>query len=327
MLVSAELTNRLLKKMCAQDPSLEGDARRMAELSRTALRNPASLVVDDEDRAFIALDKAVACARRELDDMADEPMSTPEATHLVRTRAQLSRCLTLDPHCYDARTLLILSADTTQEVAIDQLSTLAEEARLWCAERSRAFDGATVDAWDAVFMRPWLRIEAKIIDLLVACVCYREALERCRVLLKGSPADGQGIRHTAALVLARLEDEKGLDELDALFGRAGSTWMHLARAMLLYKLGRTDAARRATIGLAELCPGAAYYLTYPSYVPPYLPDRPPFTPGSEYESLYATFEADFLVVDTPDFVPWANSLTVFSKAAEKYGRTHGDDLE
>lgn len=325
MLVSSELVNRLLKKHCAQDPSLEGDPRRMAELGRAALRNPSSIALDDEDRALIALDKAVACARRELDDEADEPSA--QGPHLTRTRAQLSRCVALDPHCFDAQTLLILSADTSQETAIAQLEAEAVEARAWCAERSRELDGATVDAWDAVFLRPWLRVEGKIIDLLVSCACYREALARCRTLLAASPADGQGIRHTAALILARLEDERGLDELDTMFGRAGSTWMHLARSMLLYKLGRLDAARRAVIGLAELCPGAAYYLTYPSYVPPYLPDRPPFTPGSEYESLYATFEADFLVVDTPDFVPWANSVGAFAKAAEKYGRTHGDDLE
>ncbi|MBS5450575.1 MAG: hypothetical protein KHY83_02120 [Coriobacteriia bacterium] len=327
MLVSSELVNRLLKKLCVRDPSLEADAHRMAELSRTALRNPASIAVDDEDRAFIALDKAIALARRELDDEADSPVPPAPAARLTRTRAQLNRCLALDPHCYDARLLLILADDTTQDVALEELLALSVEARSWCTERSRAYDGATVDAWDAVFLRPWLRIEGKIIDLLVASACYREALERCRVLLKASPADGQGIRHTAALILARLEDERGLDELDALFGRAGSTWMHLARAMLLYKLGRLDAARRAVIGLAELCPGAAYYLTYPSYVPPYLPDRPPFTPGSEYESLYATFEADFLVVDTPDFVPWANAVSAFASAAEKYGRLHGDDLE
>lgn len=326
MLVSAELTNRLLKKLCAQDPSLEGDAARMAEIGRTALRNPAALAVDDEDRAFIALDKAVACARRELDDMGDEP-TTAEGMHLTRTRALLKRCLELDPHCYDARTLLVLSDDTSQEEAIDQLGELAQEARAWCTRRSQALDGATVDAWDAVFLRPWLRIEGKIIDLLVAGACYREALRHCDALLEASPADGQGVRHTAALVYARLEDERGLDALDASFGRSGSAWMHLARAMLLYKLGRADAARRAAIGLAELCPGAAYYLTYPSYVPPYLPDRPPFAAGSAYESLYATFEADFLVVDTPDFVPWANSITAFSKAAEAYGRAHGDDLE
>ena len=168
MLVSSELVNRLLKKLCVRDPSLEADAHRMAELSRTALRNPASIAVDDEDRAFIALDKAIALARRELDDEADSPVPPAPAARLTRTRAQLNRCLALDPHCYDARLLLILADDTTQDVALEELLALSVEARSWCTERSRAYDGATVDAWDAVFLRPWLRIEGKIIDLLVA---------------------------------------------------------------------------------------------------------------------------------------------------------------
>lgn len=325
MLVSSEFVNRVLKKKCAQDPTLEGDARRMAELGRIALRNPEAAALDDEDRALIVLDKAVASAHRELDEAADMPM--PEPPKLTRARSLLRSCLELDPHCYDAQCLLVLSDAITQDQALEQLTSIEQEAHDWCLARSGALDGATVDAWDATFMRPWLRIEGKIIDLLISCACYRSALERCNRLLDASPADGQGVRHTAALICARLEDEAALDALDSAYGRSGSAWMHLSRAMLLYKLGRADAARRAVIGLANLCPGAAYYLTYPSYVPPYLPDRPPFSKGSEQESLYATFEGDFLVVDTPDFISWANSIDAFARAAEKFGRAHGDDLQ
>ena len=100
--------------------------------------------------------------------------------------------------------------------------------------------------------------------------------------------------------------------------------MQLARAMLLCKLCRMDAARRALSGLATLCPGAAYYLAYPGYVQPYLPDRPPFKPGSEQESVFATYEADFLVVDTPDFVTWAQTVPAFASAVSSFGRSHGE---
>ena len=75
--------------------------------------------------------------------------------------------------------------------------------------------------------------------------------------------------------------------------------------------------------MADLCPGAAFYLAYPSYVPPYLPDRPLFTPGTEQESLFATYEADYLVVDTPEFINWALSIDRFREAAEKFGTSHG----
>ena len=323
MLVSSELVNRLLRKACATDPALAADPARMAEMGRTALRRPEALVSDAEDQALVVLGRAMTVAQREIEDAEDDPTSE-ELARLPRTSRMLRECLELDPHCYDAATILALAQADGADAAIEALGKLAPEARAWCEARSAQFDGPLPDAWDSVFLRPWLRMEAKLADLLVTCACYRPALARCKALLEASPADSQGVRHTAALLLARLEDEAGLDALDSAFARQGSTWMHLARAMLLYKLGRLDAAKRALTGLATLCPGAAYYLAYPGYVQPYLPDRPPFKPGSEQESVFATYEADFLVVDTPDFVTWAQGVPAFASAVSAFGRSHGE---
>lgn len=329
MLVSAELANRLLKKAVYRDPALGTDPARLADLSRQAMRSPETLVTDDEDRAFMALDKAVQRARQEIDDELDALYYDPEGaakrppSRMPRTHALLTRCLELDPRCYDARTLDILVRSETGDEALAQLDALEDEVRAWCTEQADRYDGPVADPWDAVFLRPWLRMKGRAIDLLIQATCYREALARCEAMLSFAPTDGQGIRHTAALLYARLEDEEGLAALDARYGHEGSCWMHLARAMLLYKLGRKDAARRALIGFADLCPGAAFYLAYPSYVPPYLPDRPHFAPGTEQESLFATYEADYLVVDTPEFVNWALSIGRFREAAEKFGASHG----
>ncbi len=330
MLVSAELTSRLLKKAVKANPDLANDPVRLAELSRQAMRSPDTLVSDDEDRAFRALDHAVQRARQEIDDELDAIAYNPEAaakrppSRLPRTHALLARCLELDEHCYDARNLDILIRSDTGDEALAGLDALEPEARAWCSAQADRFDGPVADPWDAVFLRPWLRIKARAIDLLIQATCYREALARCEEMLSFAPTDGQGIRHTAALLYARLEDEEGLASLDGRYGHEGSCWMHVARTMLLYKLGRKDAARRALIGLAELCPGAAFYLAHPSYVPPYLPDRPLFASKSEEESLFATYEADFLVVDTPDFINWALSISKFRQAAERFGRARGE---
>ncbi len=335
MLVSSELTSRLLKKAVHADPALANDAQRLSELSRRAMRSPETLVSDDEDRAFLMLDRVVQRARQEIDDELDALYYESEAegasgaprrpeNRMPKTRALLERCLALDGRCYDARTLDTLVRCETSDGAIAELDRLEPEARAWCTERSNLYDGPVADPWDAVFLRPWLRIKARAIDLLVQASCYREARRRCEEMLAFAPTDGQGIRHTLALVCARLEDEEGLGRLDSSYGHEGSCWMHVARSVLLYKLGRMDAARRAVCGLAELCPGAAYYLANPSYVPPYLPDRPLYTPGSEQESLLATYEADFLVVDTPEFVTWALSIGRFREAAQAFGRTHGE---
>jgi hypothetical protein len=329
MLVPAELASRLIKKAALRDPALNDDPRRLAELSRQAMRSPESLVTDDEDRAFLHLDRAVRRGREEIDDELDALYYEPEApaqrggARLGQTQALLARCIELDPHCYDARTLDILVRCESSDDALAALDALEPEARAWCAARSVEVEGAHDDPWDAVYLRPWLRLRSRAVDMLVQMTCYREALARCEAMLTEAPADAQGMRHTAALLYARLEDEEGLLGLDARYGHQGSCWMHLSRAMLLYKLGRLDAARRALVGLAELCPGAAYFLANPSYVPPYLPDRPVFSAGSEQESLLATYEADFLVVDTPEFLSWALSIERFSRAADAFGQAHG----
>lgn len=336
MLVSSELTSRLLKKAVYADPTLANDAVRLSELSRRALRSPETLVSDDGDRAFQMLDRVVQRARQEIDDELDALYYDGEGggsaggaprkpeNRMPKTRALLERCLALDERCYDARTLDILVRCETSDGALAELDRIEPEARAWCTECSERYDGPVADPWDAVFLRPWLRIKARAIDLLVQASCYREARRRCEEMLAFAPTDGQGIRRTLALVCARLEDEEGLGELDSSYGHEGSCWMHIARSVLLYKLGRMDAARRAVCGLAELCPGAAYYLANPSYVPPYLPDRPLYTPGSEQESLLATYEADFLVVDTPEFVSWALTIGRFNNAVQAFGRAHGE---
>ena len=46
--------------------------------------------------------------------------------------------------------------------------------------------------------------------------------------------------------------------------------------------------------------------------------------GTDRESLLATYEADFLVADTPEFVAWAQSVPQFDEAAKAFGRKHGE---
>lgn len=331
MLVAAELTERLLRKAVKADPTLAGDPARMADLSRRAMRSPQTLATDAQDKALLMLEKAVSRAQRDIDDeldaMYDQAPDAPRKppSKMPQTHTLLERCYQCDPHCYDARTLdTLIMADTFEE-AIEGLEAMEGQAHDWCAQQSALYDDDVVDPWDAVFMRPWMRIRSRKLDLLVQAACYRPALALAEEMLSQAPADGQGVRHTAALLYARLEDEEGLNDLDVRYGREGSCWMHLARSVLLYKLDRLDAAKRALNGLARLCPGAAYFLANPSYVPPYLPDRPVFKPGSADESLFATYEADYLIVDTPEFVTWALQQPNFAEAADKFGRAHGGE--
>ena len=106
------------------------------------------------------------------------------------------------------------------------------------------------------------------------------------------------------LACARLEDEAGLGALDARFSDRESAWSHLARVLLLYKLNRLPAARRALRGFDSLCAGGAYALLHPTYVEIYLPDRPDAEPCGFEESLMAVREAEPIIADVPEFISW-----------------------
>ena len=55
---------------------------------------------------------------------------------------------------------------------------------------------------------------------------------------------------------------------------------------------------------------------------PYLPVRP--EPRESWdESQQAVFEADGILIDTPDFVQWATSIAEVAQAAEEFGRRTG----
>lgn len=326
----AELIERLFKKHTAKEPSILEEPERMMHLTSQIQANPERYLLDNEDRAFYQLEMLVRTAGAEIESVSEQIDSdyggaAPQS--LDRTVQAAQDCLDLDPHCYDALLMKILAQSSSDDEAIRQLMAIEHEAHACCLRRSRFFDGPVDDLWDAVFMRPYLRIRSKIIDLLQMSARYRLALDRSLEMLTCAPGDKQGIRHGTALLLARLEDERGLNELDAAYGRSSTPWMMLARAVLLYKLGRSDAASRAVAGLAALFPALAYFLVYPSSSVLYLPDRPPFTPGTIEECILAVYEADYLLMDTPDFADWAQLVRPFSEAVDAFHDKYGGDFD
>ena len=139
-----------------------------------------------------------------------------------------------------------------------------------------------------------------------------------------SAGDPLGARNTAALAYARLEDEEGLNALEARFTQ-GNAWTSLARCLLLYKLDRTPAARRSLRGFAQLNQGAAYAMMRPVFVEVYLPDRPDYAPGSFEEAMAAVHEAEVIIADTPDFVAWCQAQAWFEADARAYAEKHDLD--
>ena len=189
-----------------------------------------------------------------------------------------------------------LAADLDPDSLLEQLLGLHDGTDA----ASNAPEGC--DLWADVFSRPKLRLEAAISRTLLDGARHRLAAQACERVIAVAPTDELGCRHTEAIALARLEDEEGFDQLDARFGRHDNAWTSLSRCVLMYKLGRMSAARRALAGFDRLCQGGSYALMRPVFVEVYLPDRPPVAVNSLEEATLAVHEMEPTIADVPDFI-------------------------
>ena len=171
----------------------------------------------------------------------------------------------------------------------------------------------------------WLHTLEAISQLCLASARYRAAADYARRVMRaqGYPNLSAG---TVLLALARLEDEDGFfacaREGAACGAGEDSPWFLLGRTILLYKLGRRKNARRALRDFAARCDGGAFYLLNPTYLTPYLPVRPPVREACEL-AHQAVWEADGIIVDTPDFTAWAASVDGVEDASEDFARRYG----
>lgn len=306
-----------------------------AELRAAVAADPEAFLTRDDDRAFAMVVRAVAAneeaqASEELID-DDEAFNAARNKRLGRLYDRCEQAFQTFPGTYDALAMMAMVRSTEPDVALEKLRYVQSGHADAVAEARRAGGIPEVevpegtDAWEVADERPKLRLLSSIARAQAETGRYRHACETCKRVIEASPSDMTCARYTWAICLARLEEEAAFDELDARFGRQGNAWTHLARTLLLFKLGRMPAARRALKGYASLCRGGAYALLRPTFVEPYLPDRPTFTPGSYEEAMLAVHECDPIVMDTPDFLAWASAQDGFSEQARQFARDNDYD--
>lgn len=316
-----EQITRLALKRRRKLGSLSDEA--FAELELAVREDPSNFVDDDEEQAFsqivAALDRYHDSCRDD-DLLDDEQYAIASAKRYARLESDARKALSIDPDCVDAMLIASIAQETQPDAFLDQL---VDYEKMVNEEFGSIPRSATGDTWTDVFMHPRLRLSNSIAYAFFTTARYRMAIERCCDLLAISPLDALGSRFVCALAMARLEDERGLDWLDARDKRRGNAWMHLSRVLLMYKLGRMPAARRALRGFDSLCPGGAYALLQPMFVDKYLPDRPTFTPQTFTETLLSVHEASFVINDVPDFPHWASNLSWFWESAHDFCHKNG----
>ena len=270
-----------------------------AELVLAVRQNPADFADEPPEQALLAVARALDAYRasgRDDDLLDDAAFEAERARRLGLLRAACRQALELDERCLDARLIDLLAGELEADPLTQALLDLERE-----------FAGAPVpegDAWEDVFYRPHLRLRAAVARTCLDAARPRMAASAAASLLDAAPDDQLGARHTYMLACARLEDEPGLGALEARFSGRESAWSHLARVLLLYKLDRLTAARRALRGFDSLCEGGAYALLRPTFVELYLPDRPEAAACGFEESLMAVREAEPIIADVPEFVAW-----------------------
>lgn len=318
-----ELVSRCARRRRAKLGTLSDEG--YGELVRAVRADPDRFADDPEEQAFLEVAKGLERldSTGGDDDMLDDDEYLRERRRrLDRLLQSCDRALAVDPSCVDARLLSLLAADKDPDALLGLLLELDQDVT---EESGPLVMPGSGNAWDDVFCHPRLRVQAAVARTCLDTARYRMASRTCEDLLGRTPSDELGGRYTYALALARLEDETGFDALDARFGRHGNAWLHLGRVLLLYKLDRMGAARRALAGFDELCEGGAYVLLRPVYVDTYLPDRPAFQPGSFEEATMAVHEADPIVVDAPGFVTWASEQPGMTRSAEGFAESQGYD--
>lgn len=335
MRLSEELCQRIAwhyrtQKEAAGSPMSAGA---FAELSLAVQDDPKAFISDPADQALMMVYEALLAddtARSEDEFLDDASYEEARAKRYQKLSETCTAALEIH-ECLDARVVIALTSSLESyevrkalEGAIEAVCTDIEsyEDTKSCIERQ--LEGLSPEL-KKLMMRPYLRAFAALARTNIECASYANARTLGEQLIELDPDDELGARFTLAIALARLEDEDAFNALDTQFSHQGNAWMHLCRTLLMFKLDRIDAAKRALRGFASLCAGGSYALLRPIFVETYIPQRPLFETGSFEEAVLAVHECDPTIMDTPDFLPWAAAQGDFTEQAQRFARNNDLD--
>ena len=298
------LSLRFARELDQGDPAAA--TRAFASFGRRFAQDRDSLPQSDADRAFHLVALAAEVVDYQLPFASDE-----QAPRLIeRGKDLLDEALSLDPECHDAIRMRSSSLTPSIEERYQFLSERADAVRASC-ERARDEAAAELDgerralAAD-IAMRPYWRWLATLAEEALICGRNRVAADVAERLLASDPHDISDARFTLAYALAKLEDEKGLAELERRYAEISplrgpdDPWMLIARVALAHKRCDFARARGWVSRLLDLYPGAADVLVRQSELPDGEFARLRVAPYSEDELILAVSEGIVLLQEGND---------------------------
>ncbi len=342
----------------ADHPDLTEAAQKL--LHDDVAKRPEHYAQTDFARALISYARThehLMDALARMDDLPDEEFERKRAKLFDQTRHAMHEIAQAEPQVIDAQLVGAMLTDQGLDACLSDLMKIEAYARERLETCVAGFDEEAPHFWKPDLLAEtgcsaaeltrtepalvgWLHALEAISQLSLASARYRAAARYARTVMRavGYPNHAEG---TVLLSLARLEDSDGffalVHELEQrhaqaaaegyvedplLHGVDDSPWFLLARTLLLYKEGKERPARRALREFSQQCDGGAFLLLNPTYINPYLPVRP--TVHDRWKLVHqAVWEAEGAVYDTPDFVPWAETVEGIFEASEGFAERHG----
>ena len=222
----------------------------------------------------------------------------------------VKKALELDPDNFDAEIMLI---DLTSKTLNEELAKYEEavgRATDVMKKKGLMTKDDIGDYWLLIETRPYMRLRYEYIRLLIGCGKLRKAADECKELLRLCKTDNLGVRYTLMHIYAHLEMENEALRLFKKFDGSDETQMLLPMAILYYKVGKLDIAKKYLTELVTLNKDTKKFIkdliTSAKDNDPFVDVGFSYAPNSYEELSFDLQENSFLFVLCTPFLEWAD---------------------
>ena len=222
----------------------------------------------------------------------------------------VKKALELDPDNFDAEIMLVDLTSKTLNEELAKYEEAVERAPDVMKKKGLMTKDDIGDYWLLIETRPYMRLRYEYIRLLIGCGKFRKAADECKELLRLCKTDNLGVRYTLMHIYAHLEMENEALRLFKKFDGSDETQMLLPMAILYYKVGKLDIAKKYLTELVTLNKDTKKFI---KDLITSAKDNDPFddigfgyAPNSYEELSFDLQENSFLFVLCTPFLEWAD---------------------
>ncbi|MGN0502987.1 MAG: tetratricopeptide repeat protein [Ruminococcus sp.] len=164
-------------------------------------------------------------------ELAETALSKKEALKYAK------KALEIEPDNVDAEAMVAELTANSAESLLDKFKKLIDKTEVSLKSQGYFDDENIGEFWLIPETRPYMRLRAKYVDLLLDCMMFRAAAKECENMLRLCENDNLGIRYRLMHIYAYLEDEGAAIKLFKQYEEEQSAMFLLPLSMLFYKLG------------------------------------------------------------------------------------------